>query len=210
MKYRYITIEGNIGAGKTSLSKRLAADFNGDLILEQFADNPFLPKFYENPDHYAFPVEMFFLAERFKQLQKLQSGRDLFKDFTITDYMFLKSSLFASVTLSGDEFQLFQRLFNIIYQTMPQPDIILFLYSPIDKLMDNIRKRGRAYEQDISPDYLDKLQNTYLQYFRTQTSSRVIIKDVSDLNFVENEADYQMMVDVLNGDYNLKTHFLEV
>src|SRR6476620_5698125 len=154
MKYNFVTIEGNIGAGKTTLAHLLSKHFNARLILEQFADNPFLPKFYESPQQYAFPLELFFMAERFKQLKELLQQRDLFQSVTISDYLFTKCLLFAKVNLPQDEFNLYQRLFEIIHQQLIQPDILIYLHAPVTRLQQNIRKRGRTYEQSIPDDYL--------------------------------------------------------
>jgi deoxyguanosine kinase len=143
MQYHFITVEGNIGAGKTTLSHLLAKHFNARLVLEEFADNPFLPKFYENPDQYAFPLELFFMAERFKQLKDMLQSHDLFQTVTVSDYLFTKCLLFAKVNLAEDEYRLYQKLFDIMYQQMMQPDILIYLHAPVAKLQQNIRKRNR-------------------------------------------------------------------
>src|SRR5262245_66379632 len=154
MRYNFITIEGNIGAGKTTLAHLLARHYNARLILEEFADNPFLPKFYENPQQYAFPLELFFMAERFKQLKELILQKDLFQSLTISDYLFTKCLLFAKVTLPDDEFRLYQRLFDIIHQQLIQPDILVYLHAPVAKLQANVKKRNRPYEQNIADQQL--------------------------------------------------------
>src|SRR6201987_6250094 len=163
MKYHFITIEGNIGAGKTPLAHLLSKHFNARLILEQFADNPFLPKFYENPAQYAFPLELFFMAERYKQLKELIHTNDLFQSITISDYLFTKCLLFAKVNLPEEEFRLYQKLFEIINPQIIQPDIVIYLHTPVNKLQQNIKKRNRNYEQGISNAYLFNLQETYTQ-----------------------------------------------
>src|SRR3954470_19161511 len=160
MKYTFVTIEGNIGAGKTTLAHLLSRHFNARLVLEQFADNPFLPKFYENPKQYAFPLELFFMAERFKQLKELIQQKDLFQNLTISDYLFTKCLLFAKVTLPDDEFRLYQRLFEIIHQQLIQPEILIYLHAPVSKLQLNIKKRNRSYEQNIGDEYLFNIQET--------------------------------------------------
>ncbi len=160
MKYHYITIEGNIGAGKTTLAHLLSKHYNARLILEQFADNPFLPKFYENPGQYAFPLELFFMAERYKQLKELIHTTDLFQNITISDYLFTKCLLFARVNLPEEEFRLYQKLFDIIYQQLSQPDILIYLHVPVQQLQRNIKKRNRSYEQSIPDEYLMNLQST--------------------------------------------------
>jgi deoxyguanosine kinase len=150
MNYHFITIEGNIGAGKTTLAHLLARHYNARLILEAFADNPFLPKFYDNPQQFAFPLELFFMAERYKQLKELIQQKDLFQSVTVSDYLFTKCLLFAKVNLPEDEFRLYQRLFDIILQQLVPPDVLIYLHAPVEKLQQNIRKRARPYEQKIS------------------------------------------------------------
>src|SRR5215210_6028143 len=152
MKYSFVTIEGNIGAGKTTLSHLMARHYNARLVMEQFADNTFLPKFYENPQQYAFPLELFFMAERFKQRKELLQQKDLFQTITISDYLFTKCLLFAKVNLPDDEFRLYQHLFEIIHQQLIQPDILIYLHAPISRLQQNIKKRARTYEQSIPDD----------------------------------------------------------
>ncbi|MBN1651955.1 MAG: deoxynucleoside kinase, partial [Bacteroidales bacterium] len=168
MRHNFIAIEGTIGAGKTSLATKIAEDFNGKLILEQFADNPFLPKFYEEADRYAFPLELSFLAERYQQLSTQLSSQDLFKNFTISDYLFNKSLIFAQKTLSDDLFGLYGKLFNIINASMPKPDLLVYLYLQVDKLKYNIKLRGRSYEQSIADDYLEAIQQGYFEFIKQQ------------------------------------------
>ena len=156
---QFLVIEGNIGAGKTTLSQKVAEDFNAKLILEQFADNPFLPKFYEDQDRYSFPLELSFLADRYSQIKKQVLNLDLFHSFLVADYYFAKSSIFAQNTLKDDEYRLFRQIFNIIFETMPKPDLYVYLHANTPKLLDNISKRGRNYEQRIEPAYLEKIQN---------------------------------------------------
>ena len=197
MKYHFITIEGNIGAGKTTLAHMLARHFNARLILEQFADNPFLPKFYENPAQYAFPLELFFMAERYKQLKELVHTADLFQSVTISDYLFTKCLLFARVNLADQEFLLYQKLFDIIHAQMIQPDILIYLHAPVDKLQSNIRKRNRSYEQSISDEYLYDIQETYTHYIR-QHNIRTLFVDVSNADFLGNEAHLKVILDALD------------
>lgn len=154
MKYNFITIEGNIGAGKTTLSRLLSRHYNARLILEEFAENPFLPKFYESPEQYAFPLELFFMAERYKQLKDLLQTNDLFQQLTISDYLFTKCLLFAKVNLPEEEFRLYQKLFDIINPQIVQPQLLIYLHTPVEKLQKNIKKRNRSYEQNIPDDYL--------------------------------------------------------
>ena len=159
--YQFVVIEGNIGAGKTSLTKKISEDYGAKIILERFADNPFLPRFYENPERYSFPVELSFLADRYNQLKKELRDRDIFSSFTIADYYFMKSLIFARNTLAEDEFNLYSQIFHIIYQSLPKPDLYVFLHLSTEGLMDNIKKRGRNFESEISPEYLDKNRKGY-------------------------------------------------
>jgi len=207
MKYSFVTIEGNIGAGKTTLSHLLAKHYNARLILEQFADNPFLPKFYENPGQYAFPLELFFMAERFKQLKELLQQKDLFQTVTISDYLFTKCLLFAKVNLPDDEFRLYQRLFDIIHQQLVQPDILVYLHAPVNKLQQNIKKRGRTYEQSIPDDYLFSIQETYTHYIK-QHNLRTLFVDASNADFLTNEKHLQVIIDALDKEYEVGQHYL--
>lgn len=196
-KYSYIVIEGNIGAGKTSLSKKIAKQFNSQLILEKFADNPFLPKFYKNPERYSFPLELSFLAERYHQLNKELNSRDLFTSFSVADYYFMKSLIFSKSTLAPDEYNLYRQLFDIIYNSLPKPDLYIYLHVDVDKLLKNIAKRGRDYEQDISPDYLLQIQNGYFDFFKQSTELTFLIIDTNDIDFVNNEKDYEKMLEII-------------
>lgn len=190
-KMQYLVIEGNIGAGKTTLATMLANDLNAKLILEQFADNPFLPRFYENPERYSFPLELSFLAERYKQLNiDLRTG-SLFQNLTIADYFFMKSLIFAQNTLSGDELQLYKQIFSIIYNTLPKPNLYVYLHLPTNKLIQNIQKRGRTYEQSISPEYLNNLTQGYFDFFKQHPDYTFLIIDTSNIDFVERIEDYQ-------------------
>jgi deoxyguanosine kinase len=209
MKYSFITIEGNIGAGKTTLAHLLAKKFNARLVLEQFADNPFLPKFYENPAQYAFPLELFFMAERFKQLKELIQQKDLFQNITISDYLFTKCLLFAKVNLPEDEFRLYQRLFDIILQQLIQPDLLIYLHAPVSKLQQNIKKRNRSYEQKIPDDYLFSIQETYTHYIR-QHNLKTLFVDASNADFLGNEAHLQTIIDALDKEYPEGQHYLSL
>ena len=207
MKYTFITIEGNIGAGKTTLANLLAERLNARLILEEFADNPFLAKFYDNPAQYAFSVELFFMAERYKQQKDLVGQQDMFRALTISDYLFTKCLLFAKVNLPDDEFRLYQRLFEIIHQQLTQPDLLIYLHSPVNKLQENIRKRNRPYEQKIPNDYLYNIQETYTHYIR-QHNMKTLYIDVTHADFLENESHLNTVLDALNKDYSDGQHFL--
>lgn len=189
-QYNYIAIEGNIGAGKSTLALKMAQDFNAKTVLERFADNPFLPKFYGDQSRYAFSLEMSFLADRYQQLSDDLSQFDLFKDFIIADYHIFKSLLFSKITLEQDEFRLYRTLFDIIYKEMPKPDLYIYLYQNTERLLQNIKNRGRVYEQDITAEYLEKINKGYLEYIKTQTNLNVLVIDVSDRDFVNNQEDY--------------------
>lgn len=208
MRYNFITIEGCIGAGKTTLAKQLARDYNGKLILEQFEDNPFLPGFYKDPSRHAFSVELFFMAERFQQLKKLLSEGDIFKSFTVSDFLFQKSLIFANNNLTTDESKLYRTLFDIINPSLPKPDITLYLYAPVEKLMDNIRKRGRDYEQNIQPEYLEGIQNAYMDYFKLQQQSVVVLLNTTNLNFVDLKKDYGFVTEILNTEFKAGLHYV--
>ncbi|AXG74179.1 2-amino-4-hydroxy-6-hydroxymethyldihydropteridine diphosphokinase [Flavobacterium arcticum] len=191
----YIAIEGNIGAGKTTLSGKIAEDFNAKLVLERFADNPFLPKFYKDQNRYAFSLEMAFLADRYHQLSDDLAQFDLFRDFVVADYHIFKSLIFAKVTLNEDEYRLYRKLFDIIYKEMPKPDLYVYLYQNTDRLLQHIQQRGRDYEQDIKPEYLEKINRGYLDYINSQPTLNVLILDVSDRDFVKNQEDYIWVLD---------------
>lgn len=193
--FNYIAIEGNIGAGKTTLASKLAEDCNAKLVLERFADNPFLPKFYKDQSRYAFPLEMSFLADRYQQLSDDLAQFDLFKDFVVADYHIFKSLIFAKVTLQEDEFRLYKTMFDIIHKEMPKPDLYVYLYQNTTRLLHNIKKRGRSYEQEIPAEYLEKINQGYLDYIKTQTDLNVLIIDVSELDFVKKQADYVCLLE---------------
>lgn len=202
MHYNFIAIEGNIGAGKTTLATRLAKELNGRLVLEQFADNPFLPKFYAEPARYAFPLELSFLAERFHQLKGLLSSQDLFTDLTVSDYFIDKSLIFARATLSEDEFMLYSKLFYIMQASLPRPDLLVYLYVDIPRLMENIRKRGRSYEQNVQADYLEKIQSGYIAHLKTLRDVPILIVDTTDLDFVGNADHYNKIISLFRTRYN--------
>ena len=189
-KYNYIAIEGNIGAGKTSLATKISHDFNAKLILERFADNPFLPKFYEDANRYAFTLEMSFLADRYQQISDDLSQLDLFKDFMVSDYDVFKSMIFSKITLNEDEFSLYRKLFYLMYKDIAKPELYVYLYQNTERLQQNIKKRGRDYEQNIENEYLEKINAGYLDFLKTQKDFNVKIIDVSDRDFVLNRADY--------------------
>ncbi|WP_223034761.1 2-amino-4-hydroxy-6-hydroxymethyldihydropteridine diphosphokinase [Hanstruepera marina] len=198
-QYNYIAIEGNIGAGKTSLATKVSADFNAKLILERFADNPFLPKFYEDAKRYAFTLEMSFLADRYQQISDDLSQLDLFKDFIVSDYDIYKSLIFSKITLPEDEFRLYRRLFYLMYKDIAKPELYVYLYQNTERLQENIKKRGRDYEQNIDNDYLDKINAGYLEFLKNQTDLNVKTIDISDRDFVKNREDYLWILNEINN-----------
>lgn len=204
--YNFIAIEGTIGAGKTSLAERISEDFNAKLILEQFEDNAFLPKFYEDQEKYAFPLEMSFMASRFQQLKDQLGNQDLFRSFTISDYYIMKSIIFARKTLPMDELALFTRFFNFISTSIPKPDLLVYLFLEVDKLQLNIRRRGRSYEQQIKDEYLERIQSGYFEYIRQQHDMRILLLDTNNLDFVNNDADYQKVINIISEEYPVGVH----
>ena len=205
MKYNFIAIEGNIGSGKTTLANRLANDLRARLLLEQFANNPFLPKFYKSPEENAFALELFFMAERYQQLKDHQE-QDLFFPITVSDYFFVKSKLFAKNNLNLDEQKLFDRLFDIMVSFLPFPDIIIYLHADIYRLQANIKKRGRSFEKNISEKYLYDIQNRYLDYLSKQSKVPVLIVDITKVDFKENKIIYQEIKGLLNSSYHTGIH----
>ncbi len=199
--YNYIVIEGNIGAGKTSLATRISAELNASLILEQFEENSFLPKFYEDAVRYAFPLELSFLADRYQQLKNHFNKPDLFTSFTIADYFIFKSLIFASRNLEQLEFGLYSKLFNIVSSVVPKPDLLVYLYLNLNNLKKNIQKRGRVYEQNIQFDYLEKIQTGYLDFLRQQSDLRILLIDTNNLDFVKKESDYQWVKGMILKEY---------
>lgn len=197
--YNYIAIEGNIGAGKTSLSTQIAQDFNAKLILERFADNPFLPKFYEDAQRYAFTLEMSFLADRYQQISDDLSQLDLFKDFIVSDYDIYKSLIFSKITLPEDEFKLYRKLFYLMYKDIAKPELYVYLYQNTQRLQENIKKRGRDYEQNIDNDYLEKINAGYLEFLKNQTELNVKIIDISDRDFVSSREDYLWVLEQISN-----------
>lgn len=197
LNQKFIVIEGNIGAGKTSLTHKIAEDFKAKLVLEKFADNPFLPKFYEDQDKYAFQLETSFLIDRYDQLKKQLQTQDLFSKFMISDYFFSKSLLFAKHTLQADEFNLYRKIFDLIYKTVPKPDLYVYLHLPIENLLQNIKKRGRDYEKHITYEYLKKVQEAYFSYFKEQQDFSFLILNTQNIDFVSNNEDYKSILDTI-------------
>ena len=209
MKHHFIAVEGNIGAGKTTLSQLLSQHYNSKLMLEEFAENPFLTKFYENPKQYAFPLELFFLAERFKQQQDLIKTADMFQSVTISDYLFTKCLLFAKVNLPEEEYILYQKMYDVFSQQLTQPDVLIYLHAPVNKLQSNIKKRNRKFEQSIPDEYLFKLQETYTSYIK-QHNIKTIFVDASNADFLYNEAHFKLITDALEKDLEEGQHFINL
>jgi deoxyguanosine kinase len=209
-KHSYVAIEGNIGAGKTTLCKKLSSDFNTRLILESFDENPFLSKFYENPERHAFSVELFFMTERYKQLQKSLYPADLLQQFTISDYFFIKTLLFAKQNLKEDEYDLFNNIFNILTTNFPKPNLIVYLHRPIEELLKNIRTRNRSYEQQISAEYLQTIQTAYFDYFKTEQDIPILIIDVNDMDFLDNPNNYKKLIGLMIEDYKIGMNYVTV
>ena len=205
MLYSHIAIEGNIGSGKTTLATMLANDMDARLVLEQFADNPFLPKFYSDPEKHAFPLELFFMAERYHQLKNLKE-QDLFKPQIVSDYFFVKSKLFAQNNLKKDEMQLFNRLFDIMLSSLSKPDLLVYLYSDVERLQQNIKNRGRDFEQNISDEYLQNIQEKYLDFLKKQNDFPVLMIDVTDVDFVSDVSIYKKINELLKKEYALGVH----
>ena len=198
MRYNFLVIEGNIGSGKTNLAKKIAEDFNGKLILEAFADNPFLPKFYKESERNALPLELFFMAERFQQLNDKKNTSDLFSKLIVADYSFFKSKLFAQNNLKEDELNLFNRLYDIMFYNVKKPELLIYIHSDVERLQKNIKKRGRKFELEIKDEYLKSIENKYLDYLKKQRDFPVLIIDVSSIDFVNNKSSYKKILDEIN------------
>ena len=208
LKYDYIVVEGNIGSGKTSLATKLSEDFNTRLVLERFAENPFLPLFYDQPIRYAFPLELSFLADRYQQLNDELSLPDLFKQQTVSDYILSKSLIFANITLKDDENKLYQRLFQIINPHLPKPDLLIFLHKDVEQLKKNIKQRGRTYEQNIEEDYLQKLEAGYWEYLKQLKDARILVIDTNQIDFVNKADDYDKLLTLIQSDFETGIHRL--
>ena len=190
---QFLVIEGNIGAGKTTLTKMIAEEYNAKLVLEQFADNPFLPKFYEDQERYSFPLELSFLADRYTQIKNEVLNLDLFHSFLVADYYFAKTAIFAQNTLKSDEYRLFRQIFDIVFESMPKPDLYVYLHANVDRLMNNIANRGRDYEKHITPSYLDNIAKGYFNFFKQINSFPMLIIDTNGIDFVKNPRDYETL-----------------
>lgn len=193
-QYDFIAIEGVIGAGKTSLAHMLAERRKARLVLEEFEENPFLPNFYKDPERYAFQTQLAFLSSRFRQQQNLKS-KDLFHDLVISDYLFEKDRIFARLNLSGDELSLYDSIYNIMSSISARPNLVVYIQSSVDRLMENIRARGRSYEQEISKSYLEELTNAYNHFFHHYNKSPLIILNATEIDFVNNPQQFDYIED---------------
>jgi deoxyadenosine/deoxycytidine kinase len=196
--HHYIAVEGNIGAGKSTLAGLLADHYGARLVLEEFADNTFLPKFYAEPERYAFPLEMSFLADRYQQLRPMLQTPDLFGQPVVSDYVFQKSKLFARINLTEAEYQLFQSLFQIINPNLPQPDVLVFLQSPIDRLQRHIAARGRSFEQRIPDAYLEKVAGVYEQFIKHPPCPTIVV-DAAKADFLAPNGHLEQLLELLAG-----------
>lgn len=201
MYYKYIAIEGNIGAGKTTLAQLLSEVYNGRLILEEFDENPYLAKFYENQERYALQLEMSFLLDRYKQLNSILSEPNIFKDFVIADYMLAKSLLFSKINLSAGDFKLYSTFFDIIQKKLPKPEIIFYLHADTEQLKKNIQKRGRSYEQNINRFYLGKIERIYFEYFKQNPNIKVVVIDVNGKDWISDMYAYESLLGVFEQQY---------
>ena len=209
MNYKYLVIEGNIGAGKTSLASLLAEETGSRLVLEAFSDNPFLAKFYEDPGRYAFQLELSFLSERYHQIKTELGHPDLFGQAVISDYFLAKSFIFSKYNLKDDEMKLFEKLFSIINLQAPKPDLYVYLHLPVEKLLENIKRRGRSYEKHISYEYLKEVQDGYFGFFKSQQEMKILVIDTSQIDFVNRESDLQGLKKVIfEGDYSVGLNML--
>ncbi|MDQ3141891.1 MAG: deoxynucleoside kinase [Bacteroidota bacterium] len=208
--YNYICLEGNIGAGKTTLAEKLAKDLPCKLVLEGFADNPFLEYFYKDPVRFSFTVELFFLTERHKQLQQALANKELFSEFTLADYSLIKSMLFARNNLIPEEYKLFQKIFQTLSANIPKPDLIVYLHRSVEKIQEHIIARDRPFESQIHNTYLEQIQNVYFDFFKNQTQIPVLILDAENLDFINNENHYREVIHILGNQYQPGLHHIRV
>jgi len=208
--YPYIVIEGNIGVGKTTFCSKLQEKYDARLILEQFSDNPFLPYFYENPERHAFSVELFFMTERHRQLQEELIQGDLFNQQIISDYLFIKTLLFAKNNLNEEEYRLFKRLFHVLNAHFKKPDLVVYLHRPISTLLKQIKKRGRPYEMEMSVIYLENIQKAYFDFFKMDPEYPILVVGIDDLDFEKDIHAFEMLNNLLLQKYETKVHYIDL
>jgi deoxyguanosine kinase len=197
-KYRYIVVEGPIGVGKTSLAQRLADHTGADIMLEKPQDNPFLERFYQDPQRHAMSTQLFFLFQRINEVRD-QAQMDLFRTRTVADYLFDKDALFARLNLSDDEFKLYQQIYQSLSPKAPVPDLVIYLQASTDTLIERVRRRGRDYERMVTNDYLNRLGNSYGEFFHQYEEAPLMMVNSENLNFVDNDADFQLLLDRIEG-----------
>ena len=210
LAYPYIVIEGNIGVGKTTFCSKLQEKYDARLILEQFSDNPFLPYFYENPERHAFSVELFFMTERHRQLQEELIQGDLFNQQIISDYLFIKTLLFAKNNLNEEEYRLFKRLFHVLNAHFKKPDLVVYLHRPISTLLKQIKKRGRPYEMEMSAIYLENIQKAYFDFFKMDPEYPILVVGIDDLDFEKDIHAFEMLNNLLPQKYETKVHYINL
>lgn len=205
----YLALEGAIGAGTTTLARLLADHLGAQSVLERFEENPFLERFYEDRDRWAFQTQLAFLASRFRQ-QKELAERDLFRRLVVSDYTFDKDRIFARQTLSGDELQLYESLFRLMEPTVPSPDLVVYLRSSPERLMANIAKRDRPFERDMDPDYIAGLHEAYDQYFRGYDRTPLLVLNAAEIDFVENPEDFQALIEHITSPLGKRTRHVHL
>lgn len=210
LAYPYIVIEGNIGVGKTTFCRKLQEKYDARLILEQFSDNPFLPYFYENPERHAFSVELFFMTERHRQLQEELIQGDLFNQQIISDYIFIKTLLFAKNNLNEEEYRLFNRLFHVLNAHFKKPDLVVYLHRPVPNLLHQIKKRGRSFEMEMSATYLENIQKAYFDFFKMDPEYPILVVGIEDLDFEKDIHAFELLNNLLLQNYETKVHYINL
>jgi deoxyadenosine/deoxycytidine kinase len=210
LAYPYIVVEGNIGVGKTTFCRKLQEKYDARLILEQFSDNPFLPYFYENPERHAFSVELFFMTERHRQLQEELMQGDLFNQQIISDYIFIKTLLFAKNNLNEEEYRLFNRLFHVLNAHFKKPDLVIYLHRPVSNLLNQIKKRGRTFEMEMRATYLENIQKAYFDFFKTTPEYPILVVGINDLDFENDTLAFELLNNLLLQTYDTKVHYIDL
>ncbi len=210
LAYPYIVIEGNIGVGKTTFCRKLQEKYDARLILEQFSENPFLPFFYENPERHAFSVELFFMTERHRQLQEELIQGDLFNQQIISDYIFIKTLLFAKNNLNEEEYRLFNRLFHVLNAHFKKPDLVVYLHRPVPNLLHQIKKRGRSFEMEINATYLENIQKAYFDLFKMDPEYPILVVGIDDLDFEKDNNAFELLNKLLLQNYEPKVHYINL